>query len=92
MKDRWADNFCLMGDIRATKSVQRGPGVELGKSLSDRILLSWKRSLLDSILPGNTGQPKQPLQEHSVRYYKSIEQTEGNNLRSPAIGESCPQL
>lgn len=44
MKDGWTDNFCLMGEIRATESALRGPGVELEKSLSDRILLSWREA------------------------------------------------
>lgn len=42
VKDGWTDNFCLMEEIRATKRALRGPGVELEKSLSDRILLSWR--------------------------------------------------
>lgn len=76
---------------------------ELQKAHWEGQELSWRRAcrtgfcwvgekLLDSILPGNTGQPKGPLQEHSVRYYKSIKHMEGNNLRRPATVESCPQL
>lgn len=91
VKDGWTDNFCLMGEIRATKSTLRGPGVELEKSLSDRILLSWREAAR-----------RYPARKHGAAkgatagaffcYYKSIKQMEGNNLRRPAIALSCPQL
>lgn len=73
------------------KSTERARGWA-GEELVGQDSAELERSLPDSILPGNTGQPKGPLQEHSVRYYKSIKQMEGNNLRRPATVESCPQL